>query len=80
MAKAKRTVVHVVPNKKKGGWDVKKEGGKRPSAHADRKSDAVARGKELAKKTPLGQIKIHKQDGKIQTEHTYGQDPEKYKG
>lgn len=80
MAKAKRTVVHVVPNKKKGGWDVKKEGGKRPSAHADRKSDAVARGKELAKKVPLGQIKIHKQDGKIQTEYTYGKDPHPPKG
>jgi hypothetical protein len=78
MAK-KRDVYHVVPNSG-GGWDVKKEGGQRPSAHADNKADAVARGKELAKKGPLGQIKIHNQDGKIQTEHTYGQDPEKYKG
>jgi hypothetical protein len=75
----KRDVYHVTPNKS-GGWDVQKEGGKRRSDHAGRKSDAVARGKELAKKAPLGQIKIHKQDGKIQTEHTYGQDPEKYKG
>ena len=76
----KRTVVHVVPNKKKGGWDVEKAGGKRPSGHADKKTDAVALGKEIAKKAPLGQIKIHKQDGKIQTEYTYGDDPEKYKG
>ena len=37
-------------------------------------------GKELAKKAPLGQIKIHKQDGTIQTEHTYGQDPYPPKG
>lgn len=75
----KRDVYHVTPNPK-SGWDVQKQGGKRPSAHAERKTDAVARGKELAKKAPLGQIKIHKQDGKIQTEHTYGEDPEKYKG
>ena len=34
----------------------------------------------LAKKGPLGQIKIHKQDGKIQTEHTYGGDPHPPKG
>ena len=80
MVKAKRTVVHVVPNKKRGGWDVKKEGSKRPSVHADLKTDAVARGKELAKKAPTGQIKIHKQDGKIQTEHTYGKDPHPPKG
>lgn len=80
MSKAKRTVVHVVPNTKKGGWDVQKEGAQRPSAHADNNADAVARGKDLAKKAPLGQIKIHKQDGKIQTEHTYGKDPNPPKG
>lgn len=78
MAK-KRDVYHVTPSPG-GGWDVKKEGGQRPSAHTGKKTDAIARGKELAKKGPLGQIKIHKQDGTIQTEHTYGQDPEKYKG
>lgn len=78
MAK-KRDVYHVTPNPK-GGWDVQKQGGKRPSAHAERKTDAVTRGKELAKKAPLGQIKIHKQDGKIQTEHTYGDDPYPPKG
>ena len=78
MAK-KRSVYHVTPNPK-GGWDVKKEGGKRPSAHAGTKADAVDRGKELAKKAPLGQIKIHKQDGIIQTEHTYKKDPYPPKG
>lgn len=75
----KREVYHVTPNPK-GGWDVKKEGGGRASAHSETKADAVDRGRELAKKAPLGQIKIHKQDGKIQTEHTYGQDPERYPG
>ena len=78
MAK-KKDVYHVTPNSN-GGWDVKKEGGRRPSAHADRKSDAIARGKELAKKVPLGQIKIRKQDGKIQTEYTYVKDPHPPKG
>lgn len=75
----KRKVYHVIPNSD-SGWDVQKEGSKRPSGHFDKKSDAVSRGKELAKSGPLGQIKIHKGDGKIQTEHTYGQDPERYKG
>ena len=62
----KRKVYHVTPNPK-GGWDTQKAGGKRPSAHAERKPYAVVRGKELANKAPLGQIKIHKPDGKIQT-------------
>lgn len=75
MPKPKRTVVHVVPNTKKGGWDVKKAGNQRATAHTTKKTDAVATGKQIAKKAPLGQIKIHKQDGKIQTEHTYGKDP-----
>ena len=78
MAKS-RKVYHVTPGAK-GGWDVKAEGNKNPSGHFKTKTDAVARGKELAKKAALGQIKIHKQDGEIQTEHTYGEDPRKYRG
>lgn len=37
--------------------------------------DAVGRGKGQAKSGSLGQIKIHGQNGKIQTEYTYGKDP-----
>ena len=75
----KRKVYHVTPDSE-GGWDVEKEGGQRPSGHFDKKSDAIDRGKELAKSGPLGQIKIHKQDGTIQTEYTYGKDPYPPKG
>lgn len=70
----KRTAYHVTKNQG-GGWNVKKEGGQRSSGNFATKKDAVQRGKELAKGAPLGQIKIHGQDGKIQTEHTYGKDP-----
>jgi hypothetical protein len=70
----KRTVYHVTSNPN-GGWDVKKEGGQRASGNFSNKQAAVKRGKELAKSSPLGQVKIHKQGGKIQTEHTYGKDP-----
>ncbi len=79
MAKSKRKVYHVVPNYN-GGWDVKAEDNKRPSGNFNTKLDAVSRGKELAKKPVLGQLIIHKQDGKIQTEYKYGDDPRKYKG
>ena len=75
----KRKVYHVTPSGK-GGWNVQKEGAKRASDHLGTKAEAVARGKELAKSGSLGQIKIHGQDGRIQTEHTYGKDPERYKG
>ena len=74
-----RKVVHVTSTDG-GKWKVKSEGTKKADSIHDRKSDAVDRGKGIAKNAPLGQIKIHGEDGKIQTEHTYGNDPKKYPG
>lgn len=76
---AKRKTYHVTKNSGEG-WDVKKEGGQISSGHFDTKDQAIDRGKELAKAGGHGQIKIHGQDGKIQTEHTYGKDPYPPKG
>jgi uncharacterized protein YdaT len=76
---SKRTTYHVTKSQD-NGWNVKKEGGQRSSGNFDTKQDAIDRGKELAKSAPLGQIKVHGQDGKIQTEHTYGKDPFPPKG
>ena len=76
---AERAVYHVTPSPK-GGWQLLKEGNARPVKKFERKVDAVAAGKILAKKPALGQIIIHKQDGKIQTEYTYGDDPRRSKG
>lgn len=73
-----RQVYHVVPAE--NGWEVKKEGNKRASAKARLKADAVSEAKRLAKKAKLGQVIIHKKDGKIQTEYTYGEDPRETKG
>lgn len=74
-----RKVYHVVSNPK-GGWLVKEEKNKNPSARADKKSEAVGKAKELAKKAKLGQVIVHKKNGIIQTEYTYGEDPVKTKG
>ena len=41
MAKKKRSVYHVTPNKKREGWNVKKEGNKKASGTFDKKTDAV---------------------------------------
>lgn len=75
----KRGVYHVTPNDE-GGWDVTKRGAERASSTHETKADAVDRGRELAKNQPLGQLVIHKQNGTIQTEHTYGEDPHPPKG
>lgn len=74
-----RKQVHVVPDGK-GGWDVKSAGSKRAAGNYEDKPDAVSKAKEVAKNAPLGQVVIHDKHGVIQTEHTYGKDPEKYPG
>jgi hypothetical protein len=58
---------HVVPNSKRGGWDVVKEGSQRASAHADTQKAAEARAKEIVEKTSRGngEVIVHKKDGTI---------------
>ena len=72
MAERKRYYVNPRPD---GSWEVKAQGATRPSSVHDTKADAVAQGRGMAGKQRLGQLIIKKQDGTIQTEHTYGKDP-----
>lgn len=72
----KRSKFHVVPSDK--GWKVTKDG-KTVSEHR-KKEPAVERGRDEAKDSGKSQLIIHKQDGTIQTEHTYGDDPFPPKG
>ena len=74
----KRNVYHVT--RAENHWQVKKEKAERASKTFDTKAEAVDYGRELAKDQAPGQLKIHNKDGKIQTEHTYGQDPYPPKG
>ena len=73
-----RKVYHVTP--KGDDWRVKREDAGRADSVHENKSDAIARAKELAKDAALGQVKVHDQRGKIQTEYTYGKDPRKTPG
>ncbi len=76
---SKRKTYHVTPGTN-GGWKVKGEKVSRASSSHETKAKAVERAKEPAKNQGLGQVVIHKQDGTIQTEHTYGKDPYPPKG
>lgn len=73
-----RKKVRITPNGEK--WKVKVDGNQRPNGLFDRKVDAVEAGRDIAKGAEKGQLIIHKQNGQIQTEYTYGKDPEKYPG
>lgn len=65
---------HVVPNKGRGGWDVKRERGERASGHFDRKSDAMEHGRHLAREQKTELVE-HGRDGRIQDSDSYGNDP-----
>lgn len=66
-----RTTIRVVPNN--GNWSVKKDG--QVVSNHRKKENAVQSGTAVAKKQDNSQIVIHKKNGQIQTEHTYGNDP-----
>jgi hypothetical protein len=68
-----------ISHRQDGNWQVKQQGAERASGVFERKADAVERGRELAR-AQHGQLLIRGTDGRIQTEHTYGDDPYPPKG
>lgn len=74
-----RKVYHVV-HRPDGTWAGEGEGAKRASVVGDTKAEVLERTIEIAKEHPLSQVVIHKENGKIQEERTYGEDPYPPKG
>lgn len=71
---SKKTRYHIT-KKENGQWQGKKEGGERASTIASTKAEALQQMIKIAKNKGESQVIIHKQDGKIQEERTYGTDP-----
>ncbi len=78
--RAERLVYHVVYQSEQAIWRVLEEGKERPESLHETKSEAVDHAREMAKARQPSQIIVHKQDGKIQYEHTYGDDPRRSPG
>jgi hypothetical protein len=77
---AKRSVFHSSPAK--DGWKVT-QSGKTISTHSTQKAAeeaAVRAGRAAESAGGLGQAVLHKSDGTIREERTYGADPRKSKG
>ncbi len=70
----RRTVYHVVPNASAERWVVSQEDADF-RREFDRKEDAVEFAKDRARHAGLGQVKVHKHDGNMEYESTYGDDP-----
>ena len=69
---------HVVPNRD-GGWDVKRGGASRASAHFDLKQDAIDRGREISRNQGT-EFRIHNKDGRIGSSDSHGNDPHPPRG
>jgi hypothetical protein len=67
---------NVVPDAK-GGWNVKKPGATRASAHLDTQAEAVTRAREILQNDGGGELKIHNRQGVIRDQDTVapGNDP-----
>lgn len=70
MAREEHHVVHN-PN---GGWDVKRNGAQRVSAHTETKADALKIGRQISRNQRTEFI-VHLVDGKIQNSDSHGKDP-----
>ena len=69
-----RVVYHVVPHSSAEKWVVSQENADYRSEH-ETKEEAIKEARRLAQKAELGQIKVHKKDGNMEYESTYGEDP-----
>jgi len=77
---AKRQVFHSVPAEH--SWKVE-HGGKTVSTHRTQKASeraAIRAGRNAENKGGLGQAVLHKSNGTIREERTYGNDPRRTKG
>jgi Uncharacterized protein conserved in bacteria (DUF2188) len=80
MAKQTRKVFH--SSMTKNGWVVT-EGGETVSRHSNQKANeaaAIAAGRKAHEDGGLGQAVLHKANGEIREERTYGKDPERTPG
>jgi hypothetical protein len=80
MAKLTRKVFHSVS--RSGEWKVTLSN-RAVASHvtqADSEKDARDRARRIYEEGGLGQAVLHRADGSIRTEHTYGKDPERFPG
>lgn len=69
-----RTVYHVVPNASGERWVVSQEKDEFQQEYRT-KEEAVNAAKERARRDEPSQVKVHKHDGNMEYESTYGEDP-----
>ena len=75
-----RTVYHVVPNADASRWLVTRENDDRFREEYPTKAEAVDSARTRARAEEPSQVKVHKRDGNMEYESTYGDDPRRSPG
>jgi len=70
-----RTVYHVAPDASSDKWLVTQEGSDSTCGVFRRKAEAALEAKLRARKQEPSQVKVHRSDGNMEYESTYGDDP-----
>jgi len=70
-----RTVFHVVPDASGEKWVISEEGSAGFRREFRTKEEAVSAARERARGHQPSQMKVHKRDGNMEYESTYGEDP-----
>jgi hypothetical protein len=75
-----RTVYHVVPDAGATRWVVSIENDDSFREEFDTKEEAVQAAKSRARGEEPSQVKVHRSDGNMEYESTYGEDPRRSPG
>lgn len=75
---SERKTVYVVPDGDK--WAVRSEDAGRAASKHETQDAAIDAATDIAQNARLGQVVIHRPNGSIREEHTYGKDPYPPKG
>jgi Uncharacterized protein conserved in bacteria (DUF2188) len=67
---------HVIPNKDRGGWDVKKPGSDRSSGNYATQKEAEQRAKQIVSRAGGGEVRIHDQKERIRDSDTVAPAPD----
>ena len=70
-----RTVYHVVPNSSADEWVISRENDDSFREQYRTKEEAVDAAKARARGAEPSQVKVHRADGNMEYESTYGEDP-----
>jgi len=75
-----KRVVYVVEPREGGEWAAQRRGTQRAAIVEENKADAINEARRLAQQHPLSQVVIKNENGRIEREYTYGEDPRRYPG